>query len=113
MEGDDPESLYTGVSSAQFVDEELNEKAQEEIQRQKRERNTMAPFAQSLLEFIDKERADVKSLEMMELDKVENPQQMLDELRARKTYLGFLQRMETWITLRMAKQPKAPAKRLK
>jgi hypothetical protein len=105
MDNDDPTIPWAGGGSSAFVNDTLNESATEEIKKQKQQRSDLLPIAKDLVAIIEKEKARVWSVESFALDKTLNKQDLLDEIRARKLYIGFLGDLEGWILTRIQKTP--------
>lgn len=102
MEGNDPENLYTGVSSA-FENEQPTETTSVAIQEQKTQKIGLLPIYKDIKAFVESEKQAAQDLAKLDLEKIDNPTGLLDELRARKTYLGFLERFETWMDSKLNK----------
>lgn len=101
----DPNSLYAGSSSV-FGNEQPQDSVKQQIETQKRQRNDLLPVAKDILEYINKEKTNISNLESFVFEKIENPQDLLDDLRARKIYLAYLREFEKWITLRLSNTTK-------
>lgn len=110
MDNDDPTIPWAGGGSSAFINEDLNETAKDEIKKQKRQQSDLLPIADDLIKIFEKAKASVWSVESFPLDKIENAQDLLDEIRARKLYIKFIGELEGWILTRLSKTP-SPHKR--
>lgn len=101
----DPGSLFTGGGSQMFANTRLETRAAKaRAGEQARQRSELMPISNDLLKKLQEERAKVVSVESFILGKIENPQQLLDEFRARQIYLGYLKELESWIRARIRNQ---------
>jgi hypothetical protein len=110
MDNNDPNIPWAGGTSSAFINDNLNESATEEKRKQKQQRSDLLPVASDLLKILEKEKASVMAVDSFPLDKIEDAQKLLDELRARQLYLTFIGRLEGWILTRLQKTP-VPRKR--
>lgn len=100
---EDPDLPFSGGSSAAFINDKLNRPANKEKEEAAKKRSELLPVAEDILKHIADERSKVVSVQSFMFDKIDNPQDMLDELRARKMYLNYLQELQTWIVTRLSK----------
>lgn len=111
MDGDfDPDALHTGGSSAIFGNEEQSESTKVEKDKQRRQHNELIPHANDILNYIQEEKsaiADIRAY-IKELGPKATKTALMDEYRARELYLGYLERFEKWMILRIAKKPSSP-----
>lgn len=71
---------------------------------QSRQASELAPIGNDLIKKIQQEIESVRSVESFMLEKIEDPQQLLDEIRARKLYISYLKGLEAWIRMRLKRQ---------
>lgn len=102
-------NLHTGFRP--LFNEQESETNSEAVKRQQQERNELAPFAELLLSHLEHEKAQVSDLSSFMVDKIEKPEELLDEIRARKLYVKKIEELQAWITTRMSKSPNQSVRR--
>lgn len=89
--------LYTGVNSGSFGNYRAT-KQREEIVKEKREKKSLIfPAHEVINEFIDKEIANVSSLESLLVDSFTPEPQLVSELQARRLYIAHLRALKSHI----------------
>lgn len=108
MQPEDQSGLHTGAKNpATFGNEDLQSPAvKAEIKKQREEANRLIPIAQTVLDFIDEERAKVNDFQSFLAATIKTNGKVTDdaltiEARAREMHLGFLNGLKTKITTRL------------